>query len=83
MNMILHDNAEAEIKQGNTLADPKFKEGDRLQTFNDVVANQPFSVKRWSHGFDPLNDLYRSVRAWRAARQAEATTRFCSTSSPR
>ncbi|MEN9468653.1 MAG: hypothetical protein RL630_386 [Verrucomicrobiota bacterium] len=58
MNMILHDNAEAEIKQGNTLADPKFKVGDRLQTFNYVVANQPFSVKRWSHGFDPLNDLY-------------------------
>ena len=25
MNMILHDNPTAEIRQGNTLADPKFK----------------------------------------------------------
>jgi type I restriction enzyme M protein len=58
MNMILHDNAEAEIKQGNTLADPKFKEGNSLQTFDYVVANPPFSVKNWSNGFDPLHDLY-------------------------
>jgi type I restriction enzyme M protein len=58
MNMILHDNAEAEIKQGNTLADPKFKSGDTLQTFDYVVANPPFSVKNWSSGFDPLHDLY-------------------------
>lgn len=27
MNMILHDNPTAEIKRGNTLADPKFREG--------------------------------------------------------
>jgi type I restriction enzyme M protein len=58
MNMILHDNAEAEIKQGNTLADPKFIEGGKLQTFHYVVANFPFSVKRWSHGFDPLHDIH-------------------------
>jgi type I restriction enzyme M protein len=58
MNMILHDNAEAEIKQGNTLADPKFKEGNSLQTFDYVVANPPFSVKNWSNGFDPLHDFY-------------------------
>ena len=58
MNMILHDNAEAEIKQGNTLADPKFIQDGKLQTFHYVVANFPFSVKRWSHGFDPLNDLH-------------------------
>jgi type I restriction enzyme M protein len=58
MNMILHDNAEAEIKQGNTLADPKFKEGSSLQTFDYIVANPPFSVKNWSNGFDPLHDFY-------------------------
>ena len=59
MNMILHDNAEAEIKQGNTLADPKFKDASgSLQTFDYVVANPPFSVKNWSNGFDPLHDLY-------------------------
>jgi hypothetical protein len=26
--------------------------------FHCVVANFPLSVKRWSHGFDPLNDLH-------------------------
>jgi len=58
MNMILHDNAEAIVLQGNTLADPKFKDGDSLKTFDYVVANPPFSDKRWSTGLDPLHDPY-------------------------
>jgi type I restriction enzyme M protein len=58
MNMALHDNAEAEIEAGNTLSDPKFKEGDRLQTFDFVVANPPFSDKYWTTGLDPIHDLY-------------------------
>ncbi len=56
MNMILHDNSGALIMPGNTLADPKFKDGDALKTFDYVVANPPFSDKRWSNGIDPLND---------------------------
>lgn len=58
MNMILHDNATALIKQGNTLSDPKFKDGDSLKTFDFVVANPPFSDKRWSTGLDPEHDPY-------------------------
>ena len=58
MNMILHNNPTALIVQGNTLADPKFKDGDTLKTFDYVVANPPFSDKRWSTGLDPLNDPY-------------------------
>ena len=58
MNMILHNNPTALILQGNTLADPKFKDGDILKTFDFVVANPPFSDKRWSNGIDPLNDPY-------------------------
>ena len=62
MNMILHDNPTAEIRQGNTLSDPKFKADlngqDVLKTFGYVVANPPFSDKRWSTGIDPLNDPY-------------------------
>ena len=58
MNMILHNNATAAIEQGNTLADPKFKAGDTLKTFDYVVANPPFSDKRWVNGLDPLNDPY-------------------------
>ena len=52
MNMILHDYPTAEIKQGNTLANPLFKnkDNDNLKTFDYVVANPPFSDKRWSNG---------------------------------
>jgi len=50
MNMILHDYATAEIKQGNTLASPHFHDGDQLRAFDYVVANPPFSDKRWSTG---------------------------------
>ena len=39
-----------------TLSNPKFKDGDTLKTFDYVVANPPFSDKRWSNGIDPLHD---------------------------
>ncbi|WP_394808135.1 type I restriction-modification system subunit M [Nitrosomonas sp.] len=62
MNMILHDNAEAIIVQGNTISDPKHKDGAGLKTFDYVVANPPFSDKRWSTGIDPLNDPYERFK---------------------
>src|SRR6266516_2563261 len=62
MNMILHNNPTALIVQGNTLADPKFKDGDTLKTFDYVVANPPFSDKRWSTGLDPANDSYERFK---------------------
>ena len=58
MNMILHNTPGAVIEQGNTLADPKFKEGDTLKTFDFVVANPPFSDKRWGNGVDPQHDPF-------------------------
>lgn len=58
MNMILHDNPQAVVYQGNTLTDPKTSEGGKLKTFDYVVANPPFSDKRWSTGLDPLNDPF-------------------------
>ncbi len=57
MNMILHHNPGAVIEQGNTLADPKFLEGGQLKTFDYVVANPPFSDKRWSNGL--VGDAYK------------------------
>ena len=56
MNMILHDNPTAEIKQGNTLVRPLFEENDNLKTFDFVVANPPFSDKRWSNGLTIPDD---------------------------
>ena len=62
MNMILHNNPTALIVQGNTIADPKFKDGDTLKTFDYVVANPPFSDKRWSNGLDPQKDPFERFR---------------------
>ncbi len=63
MNMILHNNPTAEIKQGNTLANPLFTTADgQLKTFDYVVANPPFSDKRWSTGIDALNDPHERFK---------------------
>ncbi|MEW9122014.1 MAG: type I restriction-modification system subunit M [Thermotaleaceae bacterium] len=59
MNMILHNNPLAEIKQGNTLANPLFLDEEKnIKTFDYVVANPPFSDKRWGNGVDPDGDPY-------------------------
>lgn len=62
MNMILHNNPTALIAQGNTLAGPRFKDGDTLKMFDYVVANPPFSDKRWNNGIDALNDPYERFK---------------------
>jgi type I restriction enzyme M protein len=64
MNMILHDYPTAEIKQGNTLANPLFIDGGGLKLFDFVVANPPFSDKRWSNGVDPEHDPYGRFEAF-------------------
>ena len=59
MNMILHDHATADLRRGNTLAAPEFKNGEGgLKTFDFAVANPPFSAKAWSSGLDPMHDEY-------------------------
>lgn len=62
MNMILHNQPSALIVQGNTLANPQFKEGHGLKLFDYVVANPPFSDKRWSTGLDPADDPYQRFK---------------------
>ena len=52
MNMILHGNETHDLRQGNTLANPKFTYNGNLQTFDYLVANPPFSHKTWRNGFD-------------------------------
>lgn len=70
MNMILHNNPGALIAQGNTLTSPAFtiKAGnyDLLKQFDYVVANPPFSDKRWSTGLDPLNDPFNRFETFGA-----------------
>ena len=59
MNMILHDFPTANILNGNTLFDPKFKDGERLRTYDYVVANPPFSDKTWSTGLTTDSDKFQ------------------------
>ena len=59
MNMILHDFPTANILSGNTLAAPKFKDGEQLRTYDYVVANPPFSDKTWTTGLTPSTDPFQ------------------------
>ena len=48
MNLVLHGVEDFEIAAGNTLSDPAFIEHDRLRTFDVVLANPPYSIKKWN-----------------------------------
>jgi len=82
MNMILHDFPTANILSGNTLAAPKFKDGQQLRTYDYVVANPPFSDKTWSTGLTPSADPFQRFQ-WGEPPAKQAITPICSTSSVR
>lgn len=46
-NMFLHGFDGAVIRWGDTIRNPKLKEGDQLMKFDVVVANPPFSLDKW------------------------------------
>jgi type I restriction enzyme M protein len=47
MNCFLHGIEDFRIERGDTLAEPKLVEGDRLMQFDVVLANPPYSIKQW------------------------------------
>lgn len=56
MNCFLHGIEDFRIERGDTLANPKLVEGDRLMRFDVVLANPPYSIKQWDRdafGSDP------------------------------
>lgn len=74
MNMFLHGFDNATIRWGDTIRNPKLKEGDALMKFDTVVANPPFSLDKWGKvedkegdktvvSYDPESDQYN--RFWR------------------
>lgn len=74
MNMFLHGFDNAVIRWGDTIRNPKLKEGDQLMKFDTVVANPPFSLDKWGKvedkdgdkttiSYDPETDRYD--RFWR------------------
>ena len=48
MNLVLHGVEDFEIERGDTLSRPAFLDGDLLRTFDVVLANPPYSIKRWN-----------------------------------
>jgi len=48
MNMLLHGFEDTKIRRGDTLFEPLFLEGDKLQKFDVILANPPYSVNRWN-----------------------------------
>ncbi|MAX97060.1 MAG: type I restriction-modification system subunit M [Alphaproteobacteria bacterium] len=51
MNMFLHGEDNHRIEWGDTIRNPKLLDGeDRLQHYDIVVANPPFSLDKWGHG---------------------------------
>ena len=47
MNMFMHGIEEFDIIRDDTLANPGFIEYDELKKFNVILANPPYSIKRW------------------------------------
>jgi len=47
MNCFLHGIENFEIVRGDTLAEPKLVQGDRLMQFDVALANPPYSIKQW------------------------------------
>ena len=59
MNMILHNEIYADIKQGDTINDTQFKDDDQLKTFDYIVANPPFSTKSWLKSAKTEDEYHR------------------------
>ncbi|MFH1847577.1 MAG: type I restriction-modification system subunit M [Candidatus Omnitrophota bacterium] len=47
MNMFLHGKDSARLEWGDTLNNPLLVENDKLMKFDVIVANPPFSLKKW------------------------------------
>ena len=47
MSMFLHGVFNADIRKGDTLGDPQHTRGGELMSFDRVIANPPFSLKKW------------------------------------
>jgi len=58
MNMFLHEMDAARIEWCDTITNPKLVEDDELMRFDVVVANPPFSLKKWGYD-DVTEDRYR------------------------
>ena len=79
MNMLLHGFDSATIRWGDTLRNPKLKEGDALMKFDTVVANPPFSLESGAPTRRPTTPTTASGAAFRPrARATGPSSATCS-----
>lgn len=60
MNLYLHGLEDFRIRRGDTFREPKFVDRGRLETFDVVIANPPFSLQNWGAA-DWAKDPYGRV----------------------
>ena len=79
MNLFLHGIEDFHIARGDTLARPAFlDQGDRLRTFDVVLANPPYSIKQWNR--EPSRATPGAATSAAPRRRAAPTTPSSSTS---
>ena len=64
MNMFLHGKDSARLEWGDTLNNPLLVEHDKLMRFDVVIANPPFSLKKWgaeNAEHDKYNRFFRGI----------------------
>ncbi len=76
INMFLHGLDSADIRRGDTLANPQFLNNlGNLQTFDIVVANPPYSIKDWEFELFK-NDKYGRTQEYELPPQKNADYAF-------
>lgn len=56
MNLFLHGIEDFNVVRGDTLSNPAFTENDRLKQFDAILANPPYSVKKWDRSQWEINE---------------------------
>ena len=63
LNMLLHGLASARLVPGDVIAEPNLVDQQgRLQSYDRVIANPPFSMKNWGHDYAPTDEHHRFDR---------------------
>ncbi|MDD2411961.1 MAG: type I restriction-modification system subunit M [Bacteroidales bacterium] len=76
INMFLHGLDSADIRRGDTIANPQFlTQNGNLQTFDICVANPPYSIKDWEYEIFK-NDKYGRVEDFDAPPDKNADFAF-------
>ncbi len=74
INMFMHHVDEFDIVQGDTLDNPQILENDQLKKFDVIMANPPYSVKRWNQAKFSNDPFGRNI--WGTPPQGNADYAF-------